>query len=281
MTERATGATFVGLRFADLDAEAAASLIASRPENACFGYLVTPNADHLIRLLRLPELRPAYERATLCCLDSVVVARLAGALGLRPPRVATGADIVEALLTRHLRAGDRLTIIGLAPAALPALAARLRGVRIAHHAPPAGFARDPAAFDTALRFALANPARFTLIALGSPAQERLAAATAGSGGARGYGLCIGAALDFLAGVQPRAPRFAAAAWPRMAASPLPGASAAGPALPSGGPGNPGDLPRRAAPCAGRLAAPCRAEGPGSVDPRDDCYKQRLPRAATH
>jgi exopolysaccharide biosynthesis WecB/TagA/CpsF family protein len=190
-----------------LDAEAAASLIASRPQNAGFGYLVTPNADHLIRLLHQPQLRPAYEGATLCCLDSVVVARLAGLLALRAPRVATGADIVVALLTRHLRAGDRLTIIGLAPAAVPPLARRLRAVRIAHHAPPAGFARDTAAFDLALRFALEHPARFTLIALGSPAQERLAAAIAGNGGATGYGLCIGAALDFFTGVQPRAPRL--------------------------------------------------------------------------
>jgi N-acetylglucosaminyldiphosphoundecaprenol N-acetyl-beta-D-mannosaminyltransferase len=199
--------TFLGLRFADLEAEAAACLIASRPDEAGFAYLVTPNADHLIRLLHQPQLRPVYEGATLCCLDSVVVARLARILALRPPRVATGADIVEALLTRHLRAGDRLTIIGLAPTALPALAARLGWIRIAHHAPPAGFAQDPAAFDLALRFARAHPARFTLLALGSPAQERLAAAIAGSGGARGYGLCIGAALDFLAGVQPRAPRL--------------------------------------------------------------------------
>jgi exopolysaccharide biosynthesis WecB/TagA/CpsF family protein len=207
MTESACDTAFLGLRFADLDAEAAAGLIARRPENACFGYLVTPNADHLIRLLHSPELRPAYEAATLCCLDSVVVFRLARLLRLCPPRVATGADIVEALLTRHLQAGDRLTIIGLAPAALPALGAMLGAVHIAHHAPPRGFARDPAAFDLALRFALAHPARFTLIALGSPAQERLAAAITGIGGVSGYGLCIGAALDFLTGVQPRAPRL--------------------------------------------------------------------------
>jgi N-acetylglucosaminyldiphosphoundecaprenol N-acetyl-beta-D-mannosaminyltransferase len=207
MTAAERGETFLGLHFADLDAEAAASQIASRPESAAFGYLVTPNADHLIRLLRFPELRPAYEGAALRCLDSVVVARVARLLRLRPPCVATGADIVEALLTRHLRDGDRLTVIGLAATALPALAARLSGARIAHHAPPAGFARDPDAFDLALRFALEHPARFTLIALGSPAQERLAAAIAGNGGATGYGLCIGAALDFFTGVQPRAPRL--------------------------------------------------------------------------
>jgi exopolysaccharide biosynthesis WecB/TagA/CpsF family protein len=51
----------------------------------------------------------------------------------------------------------------------------------------------------------AHPARFIFLAVGSPRQERLAAAIAAAGGATGTGLCIGASLDFLAGAQTRAP----------------------------------------------------------------------------
>lgn len=40
----------LGLEFADLDAEAAASWLAQRPATAPFGYVTTPNADHLVRL---------------------------------------------------------------------------------------------------------------------------------------------------------------------------------------------------------------------------------------
>ena len=54
---------------------------------------------------------------------------------------------------------------------------------------------------------LAHPARFVFLAVGSPRQERLAAAIAATGQATGTGLCIGASLDFLAGVQRRAPSW--------------------------------------------------------------------------
>ena len=70
-----------------------------------------------------------------------------------------------------------------------------------------GFARDPAAMAAAVAFVLDHPARFVFLAVGSPAQERLAAAIAATGRARGVGLCIGAGLDFLAGAERRAPRW--------------------------------------------------------------------------
>src|SRR6516164_9379734 len=64
----------LGLEFADLDATAAAGLLASRPAAAPFGYVATPNADHLVRLHRHPALRPLYQGAMLLLLDSRVVA---------------------------------------------------------------------------------------------------------------------------------------------------------------------------------------------------------------
>jgi exopolysaccharide biosynthesis WecB/TagA/CpsF family protein len=68
-----------------------------------------------------------------------------------------------------------------------------------------GFERDPAAFEAAVQFAIENPARLTVLAVGMPRQERLAAAIAASGRARGIGLCVGSALEFLVGAHRRAP----------------------------------------------------------------------------
>jgi len=73
-----------------------------------------------------------------------------------------------------------------------------------HHQPPPRLAHDAQGFADAVAFAAANPARFTVLAVGSPVQERLAAAIAAQGGT-GIGLCIGAALDFWTGLTPRAP----------------------------------------------------------------------------
>lgn len=195
----------LGLDFADMDVAAAAAYLAARDPAAPFASVITPNADHLVRLHHQPELRPIYDAAALRLLDSRVVAGIARLLGLAVPRVCPGSDL-SALLVHHLAPGERVTVIGLRAAHLPALRERLQYADIAHHDPPMGFARDPAALGNAIAFAIAHPARFTFLAVGSPGQEALAHAIAGSRRAHGIGLCIGAALDFLVGAQRRAPR---------------------------------------------------------------------------
>jgi exopolysaccharide biosynthesis WecB/TagA/CpsF family protein len=195
----------LGLDFACLDPQAAAALIASRPAHAPFAYVVTPNADHLVRIDGDARLGEVYRAAALRLLDSRVVARLARAFGLTPPPVVTGSDLTARLLTRHLQPGERIAIVGLSADCLPALVARLNLVPPAHYDPPMGFDRDPAAFAAAVRFVCDNPARLVFLAVGSPRQERLAAAIAAAGGATGTGLCIGASLEFLAGRRRRAP----------------------------------------------------------------------------
>jgi N-acetylglucosaminyldiphosphoundecaprenol N-acetyl-beta-D-mannosaminyltransferase len=197
---------FLGLWFLTAKAMNVAERLAQRPHDAPFAYLVTPNADHFVRLARLASLHPLYERAEWRCLDSIAVAHGARLLGLPAPQVATGVDIVAALLDRHLRPGDRVTIIGLDPAGAVALRHRLPMVEVAHHNPPPRLAQDSHAFARAVSFAVAHPARFTLLAVGSPVQEQLAAAI-GACGATGIGLCIGAALDVWTGLTPRAPSW--------------------------------------------------------------------------
>jgi exopolysaccharide biosynthesis WecB/TagA/CpsF family protein len=199
--------SLLGLDFACLDLPAAAALIATRPADAPFSYVVTPNADHLVRIEADPGLAKAYREAALCLLDSRVVARLARVFGLAPPPVVTGSDLTAHLLTHHLQPGERIAILGLSPDCLPALAARLELAPPAHFDPPMGFDRDPAAFADAVRFVRDNPARLVFLAVGSPRQERLAAAIAAAGGVTGTGLCIGASLEFLAGRRRRAPEW--------------------------------------------------------------------------
>ena len=195
----------LGLDFTDLGVVAAAQWIADRSESASFAYVVTPNADHLVRLSRNPSLLPLYRGAMLCLLDSRVVARTARAIGLRAPAVATGSDLTARLLSEHVRPGEKITIVGLRPSHLAPLMACTGIAAPAHYDPPMGFDRDPAAMQQAVRFVLEHPARLVFIAVGSPRQEQLASAIAATGEARGTGLCIGASLEFVAGAVPRAP----------------------------------------------------------------------------
>ena len=195
------------LDFADFDVRQAAECIANRPARAPFTYVVTPNADHLVRLARFPALSPLYRAAGLCLLDSRVVARVCRMFGLPAPTVTTGSDLTAELLQRHLEPGERVTIIGLRQQHLAALVARTGIAQPAHFDPPMGFDRDPVELQRAVRFVLDNPARLIFLAVGSPRQEILAAAIAESGEATGTALCIGASLEFVAGVLPRAPEF--------------------------------------------------------------------------
>lgn len=196
---------FLGLELLDEGPAAVAARLAARPAAAPFAYLVTPNADHFVRLARHPELRPLYDGAAWRTLDSRAMALAGRLLALAPPVPAPGADILAALLDHHLRPGDRLTVIGLCPEGVAVLRQRLPGVLLAHHLPPMGLAQNPAAFARALAFTRAHPARFTLFALGSPLQESLALATISAGGATGTGLCVGAGLAFWTGITRRAP----------------------------------------------------------------------------
>jgi N-acetylglucosaminyldiphosphoundecaprenol N-acetyl-beta-D-mannosaminyltransferase len=199
--------TLLGLGFDDLDLARATAWIAARPAEAPFGYVVTPNADHLVRLSRDPALRAIYRGAALCLLDSRVVAGLARLLRLPVPTIVPGSDLTAHLLAHNLAPGERITIVGLWPVWLPALITRCGLAPPAHYNPPMGFDRDPIAFANTIAFVRANPARFVFLAVGSPRQEYLAAALAASGDITGIGLCIGASLEFLAGARRRAPRI--------------------------------------------------------------------------
>lgn len=196
----------LGLDFAALDVMGTALWIAAR-DGTKFGYVVTPNADHLVRLHRQPALRPVYAEAALCVLDSRVVVGVGRVLGMAVPRACPGSDVAEMLLRRYRRAGERVTIIGLRPALLPALVARFGLAAPAHCDPPMGFWHDPAALRAVVDFVRVHPARLVFLAVGSPGQEILARAIAMDGRAVGTGICVGAALDFLAGGARRAPRW--------------------------------------------------------------------------
>ena len=163
----------LGLEFADLTLAQAASRIAGHSADAPFSYVVTPNADHLVRMSRDPRLRSIYRNNALCLLDFRVVFGLARLIGLAAPKVVPGSDLTACLLACHLRPGERITIVGLSPVWLPALVVRCGLAPPAHHNPPMGFDDDPAAFDAAVAFVRANPARFVFLAVGSPRQEYL------------------------------------------------------------------------------------------------------------
>lgn len=203
------GVTYLGLDFDQRDAASIAGMLGGRSAADRFAYLVTPNVDHIVRLAALDPndaLWAAYQRADWRLCDSRVLAALAFLRGIDLPAVP-GSDLIADLIRAIAEPGDRICLIGGVVGDSEALAALRPDLTIVQHIPPLGLRDNPAARADAARFAARSGGRFTLIAVGSPQQELIAAAIKEMPEARGTGLCIGASIDFLLGRERRAPRW--------------------------------------------------------------------------
>ena len=173
-----------------------------------FGYVVTPNVDHLIRYYDDPTFRVHYAAASYVLMDSRFAGRLVRfAKGLRLP-ICTGSDLTPAIFRKLVSPMDRIVLIG-GSAEQARTIAQMFGLRnLHHHNPPMGFINSPAAVEECLKFIEdLSPFRFCFIGVGSPQQEALAHALQVRGVARGLALCVGASLNFITGKERRAPQW--------------------------------------------------------------------------
>lgn len=179
--------------------------IASRDAGSRFAYIVTPNVDHMVRLANSDDdIRLAYAEADLCICDSRILRGLGRVLGVQLSTVP-GSDIVADLFKLLLDDGDRVCLIGGSGSHAASLQQRFPRLVVLHHGPPMGLRHNRAARAAAIEFAAQAAARVTLLAVGSPQQELIAREMAADGRVRGTALCIGASVEFLIGVQTRAP----------------------------------------------------------------------------
>ena len=198
-------AEFLDLQFDRLTFNQVKKRLRAATTATVYGYIVTPNVDHMVRLKREPELLPLYEGAKLCLCDSRVLRLLARISGINLPLVA-GSDLSASLFQEVIKDGDRIAVVGATPEFLRRLRARFPAVEILHHAPPMGLRANPKARREAAAFLASADARFSFITVGSPQQEMIANEAGDFPGASGIALCVGAGLEFLTGDQKRAPQ---------------------------------------------------------------------------
>lgn len=202
-----TTTDFLDMDFSPLGQSEVLHLLAERPADAPFAYVVTPNVDHIVRIQRQrSDLWPVYRSAWLNLCDSRILALLASWTG-RSLSPVPGSDLTAAMLERIVHPDDRIAIVGGDPSLVEELC-RTYGLRnLVHHNAPMGLASNPAALECAARFVIDAHARYAFLGVGSPQQEILAYQIASSRKATGIGLCVGASLQFLSGEQQRAPRW--------------------------------------------------------------------------
>ena len=193
---------FMTLDFADGDRPALLGRVAAMARGP-YAYVVTPNVDHLIKLMDGRVEADVYRAADLMVCDSRILAHLARLRG-KALAVYPGSD-----LTADLLASDHdLTIGVFGPdrAAFDDLVARFPRRRFAFIDAPMLTPGTPgwiAAVDEAAR----ADWDVLLACVSFPKQERFAHALRAAGRKTGVTLCVGASIDFLTGRQQRAPRL--------------------------------------------------------------------------
>ena len=193
---------FMTLDFADGDRPALLGRVAAMAREG-YGYVVTPNVDHVIKLMDGRVEADVYRAADLMVCDSRILAHLARLRG-KALAVYPGSD-----LTADLLASDHdLTIGVFGPdrAAFDDLVARYPRRRFTFVDAPMLAPGSPAWFAAVDEAARADW-EVLLACVSFPKQERFAHALRAAGRKTGVTLCVGASVDFLTGRQQRAPRL--------------------------------------------------------------------------
>ncbi len=169
--------------------------------------IATVNPEFIMTARRHPAFRAVLERADLCLPDGVGITLAARYLGYPLRERVAGVDLVEALAARAAREGWGLFFLGAAPGvaekAAANLAARFPGLTVG-----GTYAGSPAPEEEeAIAWRIRESrAHILFVAYGAPAQDLWIARNLPRTGAR-VGIGVGGALDYLAGVVPRAPRW--------------------------------------------------------------------------
>jgi exopolysaccharide biosynthesis WecB/TagA/CpsF family protein len=187
--------------------QAVSSIVSAAQRGDNFS-VCTLNLDHVVKLQQQPEFRAAYQRARFVTADGFPIVLLSRLLGTRIRRT-TGADLVEPVCRQARRKRLPIFMMGSNNRTLAISAKRLserfRGLEVAgYYAPGADFDPYSREADIAIDRIRASGAKLCFVALGAPRQEVFAARCLDELNGTGL-LCIGAALDFIAGTQTRAP----------------------------------------------------------------------------
>ena len=195
---------FLNVPFDQIDQSNAVAHIDATGPAERFRYIVTPNADHVVRLNREPELRPYYEDAWMTLCDSRPISLFARARS-RPMTHVTGSDLTVRLFHSVIRRGDRITLIVGNDKVAADVRAAYPDIDFRTHIPPLGLWSNREAQQQCIDFVLRERGRFVFIAVGSPQSEKIAYMLSRNAAATGVGLCVGASLEFLVGTKRRAP----------------------------------------------------------------------------
>jgi exopolysaccharide biosynthesis WecB/TagA/CpsF family protein len=195
------------LEIDDYDLDEALTVVSSFGTGR-YGYIVTPNVDHVIRHHYSPHFRSLYRQASYVLLDSRFLANTVGLFKRQVLRVCLGSDLTTSILSHVIKPNDVAVLVGGTAAQAQQLRTRFGLKALRHVDPPMNFINDTVAVEECLRqIEAASPFRFCFLAIGSPQQEIIAQKLKERGTAQGLALCVGAAVNYITGLERRAPHW--------------------------------------------------------------------------
>jgi len=201
----------MGLRIHALTEAQVIAHILDESDRGRGGWVITPNLDHLRRVVYDRSLLRLYARADLVVADGMVLVWASRLAGTPLPQRVAGSDLIHSLTAAACRRNKSVYFLGGDPGtaaeAARILAERNAGLRIAGHCCPAyGFESRPAEVDEVMRSLAAADADIVYVALGSPKQERFIARVRDRL-PRAWWLGVGISFSFVCGKVSRAPRW--------------------------------------------------------------------------
>lgn len=196
------------VNFNNLSMAEAAQIISEAAKAKHFSYVVTPNTDHLARLVEDKGcLKSIYQGALLSLCDSRIVDKMLRLRGKTLREVIPGSSLTEYLFEKTVKPSDKVLILGVDEKYIDRLRALYPPYNIIHINPSMGFINRQDEVDALLDNIVELQPNYIFFSVGSPRQEVLAEKVSQRGGLGGVGLCVGASVLFMVGAEKRAPGF--------------------------------------------------------------------------
>lgn len=175
------------------------------------GHVITPNVDQIVRIEKDPYFKEICEHAELLLVDGHPLLWIAKCYKRPIKQKFNGTDFVAILCRLAANKGYSIFLLGAAPGVAQKASENLQrdlpGIRIAGvYSPPLGFEKDEAEKEKIIQMLLNSHADMLFVGLGVPKQDIFIYENMEK-----YQIpmsfSIGAAIDFIAGEQRRAPKW--------------------------------------------------------------------------
>jgi N-acetylglucosaminyldiphosphoundecaprenol N-acetyl-beta-D-mannosaminyltransferase len=172
-------------------------------------YVVTPNADHIVRLREDAVFLEVYQGASVTVADGITVVLASKLLGHPLKERVTGSDLLPSLCARAAEHGFSIYLLGAPPGVAQKAADNLKVnnpklIVAGVYSPPLGFEHDPEECQRIIDQINQCKPDIVFVGLGSPKQELWIGKYRDKLNT-GVLLGVGAAIAFTAGTEKRAP----------------------------------------------------------------------------